>query len=130
MQNLIKLQDLYKRFERKLQKPEEKEQIQFVLRLESKGYMYFAIPNSTYTKSILQRVRNMLMWVVSWPPDLCIVLKRKVLLFIEMKKLKWWVVSLNQKKWIKILNDTKEIEAYVCNWFKEAKGKIEEIENK
>lgn len=117
--------------------PEEyDEQVAFVQWLNIKGYPCFHVPNSTYTKSFKQKIKNKKLGVSSGVPDLAVVVPntgtRRVyvetldgddsadydqpisrLVFIEMKRRKGGVTSTNQKKWIKTLNEA-GIQTVVC----------------
>lgn len=56
-------------------------------------------------------------------PDYIIPLKKNDkyrLLFVEMKKPKGGIESVEQKKWREILNNCESVEAVVCNGFEEA----------
>jgi hypothetical protein len=140
---IIELQQLYNKYKKWFTRKEENEQIQFVMWLEINWYKYFAVPNSTWTKSITQQVRNTLMWVVSWPPDICIILKRWSILFLELKRSleatdygkKWQLLasspsaSSEQQEWIDILNGIDNVRATVAIGLKEAIRIVEESEN-
>lgn len=80
------------------------------------------IPNETRTPSMWQKMKNKMMWVSSWVPDYMIVVPKRdwnKLVFIEMKKKKWWTVSESQKSRLTALETTWCITC-VCNWFNEA----------
>lgn len=114
------------------------EQALLVQFLELSGYKYTAIPNSTYTTSIKQKIVNKVTWVNAWLCDLIIILKCKKVLFIELKKKRtfkknwdysalssdWINVSEAQKEWIKELNFCDWVTALVCFGFLEAKETI------
>ena len=78
---------------------EEDEQKTFVEWLELKGYMFTAIPNSTYTTSWNQKRKNTAMGLRAGFPDMVILVKDKIV-FIELKRQKGGVVSDEQKLWI------------------------------
>jgi len=80
-----------------------------------------------------------LQWKSAWVPDYIIILKRKSLLFIELKRSKkvlknWklWAspskVKPEQINWVNTLNTIQNVEAHICYWFEEAITKIQEIE--
>ena len=94
---------------------EEYEQRMVIMHLEMRDLKFTAIPNSTYTKSWKQKMKNKRNGLRAGLPDLLIVLPKK-LLFIEMKRTKDSVVSTPQKGWIEALNniDGKVVEAVVC----------------
>lgn len=57
-------------------------------------------------------------------PDLFIIYKKndlKKAVFIEMKRKQGGTVSKEQKEWIKLLNETDGLQAYVAKGFDEAK---------
>lgn len=140
---IIELQQLYNKYKKWFTRKEENEQMQFVMWLEKNWYKYFAVPNSTFTKSFVQHARNTLMWVVSWPPDICIILKRWSILFLELKRSleatdygkKWQLLknaphaSPEQQEWIDILNGIDNVRATVAIGLKEAIRIVEESEN-
>ena len=91
-----------------------------------------ATAQSTYTTSWVAINQNKKAGVVKGLPDLVICLpakyrknKQNKVLFIEMKKEKYGVVSKEQKEWCKALDDSEGVGATVCRGHKEA---IEYIE--
>lgn len=140
---LLELQTLYNKYRKWFKRKEENEQIQLIFWLEERGYKYFSVPNSTFTKSIVQHTRNTLMGVSSGVPDMCIVLKRGSLLFIELKRTleatdyrkdgkigsKAPKASKEQLEWIEELNKIDNIDARVCFGFEEAKNYVLYCEN-
>lgn len=98
---------------------EEVEQIAFVKWLELKGLKFTAIPNSTYTKSIKQKVKNKRMGLRCGLPDLLIITP-KGLVFVEMKRKQGSVTSDEQKEWIEALNKLQGVQAQVCKGADEA----------
>lgn len=92
---------------------EEQEQIALVQYLELRGHTFTAIPNSTYTKSWSQKLKNKRMGVRAGLPDLFIVLKNNIPLFIELKRKKTGKVSPEQKKWVETLIKA-NIKVFVC----------------
>lgn len=65
---------------------ESQESIALASYLRANGYRFTKSPNETYTKSWNQKRKNTLEGVSKGTPDYMIVLKRKSLLFIELKK--------------------------------------------
>lgn len=92
---------------------EYEEQIAFIQYLSLKGLTYFHIPNSTYTKSFNQKRRNKALGVVPGPPDLFVIIPNKIVLGIEMKRVKGSTTSPNQKEFQKILTDA-GLPTYIC----------------
>ena len=107
---------------------EDQEQEAFVKWLDDNGYPRFRVPNETYTKSHKQRIKNKKLGVSSGVPDLAVIVPdvwyvygenvppntyTSRLVFIEMKRKKGGVTSVNQKKWIKTLNEA-GVETVVC----------------
>ena len=110
-----------------LLKPEEQECVKLVAYLEKlkkdgQIAVFTHTANETYTKSWKQKNRNKAMGVRPGIPDYIIVTKTYVL-FIEMKREKGGVVSIDQKKWISSLNE-KVSQAVVCRGFEQAKKVI------
>lgn len=93
---------------------EYQEQVSVVEYLEAKGLIYSAIPNSTWTSSMKQKVMNKRMGLRPGLPDMVVALPGTGLLFIEMKRRKGGVVSRHQKQWIETLNTIPGVEAKVC----------------
>ena len=117
------------------------EQQQVVNYLRANNYKFTAIPNSTFTKSFAQKRKNKLEGLNAWLPDLCIILKRKNILFLEMKRqqpiLKSWklwkspsVVSQEQIDWINAINECQWVEGKIAFWAENAIKIIKELENK
>jgi len=116
-------------------KNEDLEQYNLVKWLEINKYKFTAIPNSTYTKSWKQKKKNYDLWLRPWMSDLIIILKRKNILFLEMKKqkwIRWWLngskVSENQIKWQKSINECIWVQYEIAHWYKEAIDIIKKIE--
>lgn len=83
---------------------EDVEQSNFVQWLEIKGYKYTAIPNSTYTKSWMQKAKNHRLGLRAGFPDLVVIAEGKFMA-IEMKR----VTGSNngtpaQREWIEALS--------------------------
>nr|DAQ65731.1 MAG TPA: Nuclease [Caudoviricetes sp.] len=104
--------------------PEEyDEQVAFVQWLNIKGYPCFHVPNSTYTKSFKQKIKNKKLGVSSGVPDVAVILRgnsggspkrTKFLMFIEMKRVSGGSVSESQKQWLSILDDCNNVFAVVA----------------
>lgn len=110
---------------------EDQEQEAFVQWLRLKGYPHFRVPNETYTRSWSQKAKNKKLGVSSGVPDLFVAVpfppphliiahkdrddevRNKTLVAIEMKRKKGGVTSINQKKWIKTLNEA-GVQTVVC----------------
>lgn len=105
---------------------EEQEQVLLVKYLELKGHKFSSIPNSTYTKSWSQKAKNTRTGLRPGLPDMFIILKNNVPLFIEMKKQKTGKVSESQKEWLEALKNA-NILAFVCYGFDEAKEVIDSL---
>lgn len=78
---------------------EEIEQIHFVQWLDIMGYKYTAIPNSTYTKSIMQKMKNKRMGLRAGFPDMVVIAKGKFMC-VEMKRIKNSTISPTQREWV------------------------------
>lgn len=109
---------------------EYQEQVTFVQWLELKGLPFTAIPNSTYTTSMKQKVQNKRMGLRAGLPDLLIVLPHSALVFIEMKRTKGGIVSSYQKQWIETLNTVPNVQAYVAKGADQAIEIVERLLNK
>jgi len=107
---------------------EDWEQTQLVLWLDENNYKFSSIPSSTFTRSWSQKAKNTRTGLRKGLPDLLIVLKRKRLLFLEMKKVKGGKLSPEQKEWIETLNLCR-VYATVAKGLEEAKKEIERYEN-
>jgi len=71
------------------------------------------VPNETYTTSWKQKTKNKNEGVRRGVPDYLIVLKHKIL-FIELKRTKYFKISKEQFEWINAINATKQAKAKVC----------------
>ena len=101
------------------------DQIALVDFLELKKLKFTAIPNSTYTKSIKQKMKNTAQGLRAGFPDLIILLPNKMLC-LELKREFGGVLNENQKEWIDALNALGgNIEAIVCKGYEEAKNAVE-----
>jgi len=94
---------------------EEVEQKALVKYLDTLGLPYTAIPNSTYTTSIRQKMKNKAMGVRAGFPDMIVLIPNKCFIAIELKKVKpKGRVSPEQEQWIKNLNTIQNVGAFVC----------------
>lgn len=98
---------------------EYEEQVAFVQWLELKGLKFSSVPNSTWTSSIKQKVRNKATGLRPGLPDLLVIVGGS-LVFIEMKRVKGGVVSPAQRDWIEALNQVSNVQAFVCKGADEA----------
>ena len=111
--------------------------------LRFKKYTFTHIANQSWqywSKNIIIMMnKKKKMWVSKWFPDYCIILKRRSLLFIELKRqrkiLKSWklwaspsIISEEQKEWIRKLNEIDNIWAFIAYWADEAINIIQEQE--
>lgn len=106
-------------------------------------YIFTHIANESWLPprvAMLAWARKKRMWVSPWVPDFMICLKRKNLLFIELKRqkkiLKSWKqwaspskVSKEQEEWIERINECIWVWAYICYWANESIKLIEKLEN-
>ena len=101
--------------------------------LSLKKYTFTHIANESWQRSspniIQMMIKKKKMGVSKWVPDFIIILKRWSLLFIELKRLKWSIVSKEQKSWIEKLSQIENIEARVVYWSQEAIQLIQELED-
>ena len=112
---------------------EDQECFDLAMYLDLRKIKYSHIPSETYTKFWSVINRNKKLWVKKWLPDYIITIpanKSKdwtsYLLFIEMKRKKWWIVSDEQKERIDVLNlISNNVKAFICRWFFDAKIIIE-----
>jgi len=104
---------------------EFEEQKNFCEWLTLKNIKHSSIPNSTYTKSWSQKMKNKQSGLNPGLPDLLICLPN-ILLFIEMKRTKGGVVSEVQKEWIDTLNEYPSVYAKVCKGYDEAVKFVED----
>ena len=111
--------------------PEDNEQYGFVQYLEivalKHPIKFTSIPNSTWTKSIMVRVRNTLLGLRPGLCDMLIVYPGRWILFIEMKRLKGGVLSPEQKLWIEALSSVPNVEALRANGCIEATAILDSL---
>lgn len=97
-----------------------------ILKSQGKLNLFTAIPNSTYTKSWMQKIKNTKSGVRAGHPDLLIVFPSTIL-YLELKKEKGGVVSPYQKEWISVLQNRPGVIAKIANGFDSAKNIIDSI---
>lgn len=100
---------------------EDEECYKLVKMLDIFWVTYSHLAQSTFTRSFSVKARNKKLGVRPWVPDYMIIrpftqYDEPELIFIEMKRKKWWVVSKHQKKRIESLNET-WTPTFVCKWF-------------
>lgn len=85
---------------------EADEQATLVEWMEYQGLKFTAIPNSTFTKSWKQKVKNKQQGLRAGFPDLVVIIPedksnsdKAEMVFIEMKRLKGSTTSKEQKEW-------------------------------
>ncbi len=97
-----------------------------ILMIQKRIICYSHIPQETFTKNWGTKMRNKNEGVHAGVPDYIIVTPRKIL-FLELKRKKGGVVSMEQKFWIQALNSVdSHTTAAVCLGFDQAKEFIEE----
>jgi len=99
---------------------EHQEQTKIIAYCKLKNIPIFHIPNGSY-KSYTARIKAKKDGLKSGVPDLMIPIPAKNYhgLFIELKRVKLSKVSLNQKLWIKLLNE-QGYKAVICYGGEEA----------
>ncbi len=102
---------------------EEVEQRQVVQYLEYRRCKFTAIPNSTYTKSWKQKMKNRDAGLRAGFPDLAII-ANGTFFCIEMKRSKGGTVTPEQKAWHEALNAA-GVPTYVCRGYDEARQIID-----
>ncbi len=118
---------------------ESEEQINLASWLKVNNYLSYKSPSETYTTSWNQKRKNKAEGVTKGFPDICIILKRWSLLFIELKRqkriLKSWkiwkspsIISKEQLEWQEELNKLQNIQCEICYWFNESIKLIKELE--
>lgn len=85
-----------------------------------------AIPNSTYTTSWKQKMKNKMMGLCAGFPDMAVIIG-DTLLLLEMKKKKGGQVSPSQKEWIEQLKGCKRVVCDIAYGFDEAKEIIDKL---
>lgn len=107
-----------------IQSSEYDEQVAFVDWLTLKGYVFTAIPNSTYTRSWSQKRKNTAMGLRAGFPDM-VVIADNIFMCIEMKKTRGGVVSAAQTEWSRHLKKA-GIPMAVCHGAEEAIDFVEQ----
>jgi len=110
---------------------EFEEQCALVQYLELKGLRFTSIPNSTWTPSFAQKRKNVKSGLRPGLPDMLVLLPSvKLLLWVEMKRMKGGSLSEDQEAWIEDLNMIGEnVKAIVCRGAGEAIDMIEILLN-
>lgn len=96
-----------------------------LLQTQGKVQLFSALPNNLYTKSWSQKIKQKKEGLRPGFPDLVIVFDTTVL-FLEMKRTKGGVLSVQQKEWQKALPG-KQTVASVTKGFDEAKIVIDTL---
>jgi hypothetical protein len=104
--------------------PEDREHYAVIQWCDAKGIDVFHVPNSTWTKSVMVRIKNTLLGVRAGIPDLWVPIAGVGLLVIEMKRPKETgktnYPTPAQKAWIEKLNACPGVQAAVCYGAEEA----------
>lgn len=79
---------------------EDFEATAFASWLDANGYTFSHLPLSTFTRSWAVKAKNTRNGVRAGVPDFCLLLKRKQIMFVELKKVRGGSVSPEQKKWL------------------------------
>lgn len=95
--------------------------------LNLKKIKFTHIPQETFTKSWGVKMKNKRMGVKKGVPDYIICLP-KILLFIEMKRVKGSSVSEEQLEWQKELSKYDNVKSFIAYGFDEAKKIIDKYE--
>lgn len=99
--------------------PEDREQMNFVEWLESKGYKYTSVPNSTFTRSWKQKTKNALLGLNAGFPDLVVIAEGKFMA-IELKRAEGGNMGTKaQREWVAALNEV-AIPTKICKGCEEA----------
>ena len=127
--------------EQKEKETEAYEQINFIEWLEVKGLKFTSSASSTWTPSIMQKMKNKALGLRSGFPDLVIYINKHqhygglpVLVFIEMKRKKLektpeGKASDEQMDWQACLDRVENVGSYICVGCDEAIKKIEGLIN-
>lgn len=106
---------------------EEYECQRLVKWLDEQGYVFSHLPLSTRTRSYAALGKNKRLGVRRGVPDYLIVLKRKQVMFLEMKKIGGYV-SEDQRDWLEKLSAC-GVPAVVAYGFNDAVEKIQGAEH-
>lgn len=102
----------------------------FAIVLKNKWLLFSKIANEIRTPSYNQIRKQKSEWLNRWVPDYIVIVPRKdgtkKLVFVEMKKQKWWYLNQYQKKRIENIKDC-WIDVAVCKWAIEAINFINNI---
>lgn len=94
-----------------------------ILEQQKKILWYCWSWNWQYQKSIQVKMKMKREWIRAWMPDIMIVFHTQ-LVFIELKRKKWWKVTEEQKNAIEKINKmwdkTNTVSAYIAYWCDEA----------
>ncbi len=93
-----------------------------ILQRQGRIELFTHVPNETYTKSWAAKRRNKVEGVKQGVPDYIIVTKKEVL-FIELKRTKRSVTSIEQKEWLLKLKG-KTTDTVLAKGYEEAKAFI------
>lgn len=98
--------------------PEDHEHYQVIQWCDLNHIDVFHVPNSTWTKSAMVRMKNTLLGVRAGIPDLWVLVPNVGMIVIEMKRRKETkktnYPTPAQKEWIKKLNTIPGVEAFVA----------------
>jgi hypothetical protein len=104
--------------------PEDHAQYQIIQYCDLHNIPVFHVPNSTWTKSVMVRMKNLLLGVRPGVSDLFHPLPGVGMVIVELKRpiIKGkpkGVVSSEQRYWIDLFNKVPNTEAFVANGFDE-----------
>ena len=110
---------------------EAEEQVTLIDYLEIKNLKFTAIPNSTFTKSPKQKIKNWKQGLRKGFPDLIVIVPcgdgKKRLVCIELKRTKGGVLRDDQKEWIAAIDECEQTGAFVCYGATEAIDLIDSL---
>lgn len=98
-----------------------------ILENQKKVLWFCSSANGQFQKSIMVKMKMKREWVRAWYPDMTIIFPKNII-FIELKREKWWYPTEDQKKVIEAINkawDHWNCSAYIAYWFEEAKKIID-----
>lgn len=104
--------------------PEDTEQYKIIQHCDLMGIPVFHVPNSTWTKSPMVRMKNTLLGVRSGVSDLFFPIAGVGMVIIELKRAKVkgeprGKVSKEQQYWIDLFNSVPGTQAFVCEGYDE-----------